>query len=359
MRIAIIETGLPPHSIGGAEMQAWNVARGFQQRGHYVTVFCRRATGSLAYEEKDNIRIFRVKSFRRPFGIVSYILGVFFLIFRERKNCDVLLCFRAWPNGVIGLLVQGFMGIPSCFSVRGGDWYFVEPFWWGKIIYRLLFKSKMKVLVQTSKIRSEIVANYPEVKPLVIPNGIDFDQTYELRGESVMFVGNLIARKGVDVLIKAFEGISDAELFIVGDGPERAKLEALAASLNVTFFGKATPENIRPLMAKHGRIVVLPAVAGEGMPNVLLEAMSIGIPVVASDIAGIRDLLNNGNNGILVPPSEPQALQDAINRVMQDDSLWSQLSSAGKQAGKKYDWSAVVTQWEHVFTDMLCNQKKR
>lgn len=356
MKIGIIETGLPPQSLGGAEMQAWNLARRFQEKGHEVTVFCRRSAHTPRYEQKENVRIFRIRSLRRPFGILSYIFGGLFCIAKERKNCDVLLCFRAWPNGVIGLLAQKIFGIASCFSIRGGDWYFVEPFWWGKLIYRLLFSSKMKVLVQTAKIRSEILAKYPEVQPVIIPNGIDFAKTYSLKGKSVMFVGNLISRKGVDVLIEAFKGIPDSKLTIVGDGPERSRLEKLASGLNVDFVGRLEPDEIRQYMADYAKVLVLPAVAGEGMPNVLLEAMSIGVPVVASDVAGIRDLLENGKAGVLVPPGEPFTLSDAVNTVLRDKSLWKQLSLSGRQTSRKYGWNKVIVRWEQLFADMVLDQ---
>lgn len=356
MKIGIIETGLPPQSLGGAEMQAWNLARRFQKKGHEVTVFCRRSTHTLKYEQKENVRIFRIKSMQRPFGILSYLLGVFFCIVKERKNCDVLLCFRAWPNGIIGLLAQKVLGIASCFSIRGGDWYFVEPFWWGKIIYRLLFSSKMDILVQTAKIRSEILAKYPEVQPLIIPNGIDFDHSYNLKGKAVVFVGNLIPRKGVDVLVEAFKGLSGSKLIIVGDGPERSKLEKLACNSNVDFVGRLEPDEIRQYMADHARVLILPAVAGEGMPNVLLEAMSIGVPVVASDVAGIRDLLENGQAGVLVPPGEMVTLRDAINEVLTDKKKWEQLSLSGRQAASKYSWDKIVVLWEQLFTDMMLDQ---
>jgi glycosyltransferase involved in cell wall biosynthesis len=356
MKIGIIETGLPPQSLGGAEMQAWNLARRLQKKGHEVTVFCRRPTHTPKYEQKENVRIFRTHSMRRPFGILSYLLGIFFCIVKERKNCDVLLCFRAWPNGVIGIFSQKILGIVSCFSIRGGDWYFVEPFWWGKIIYRLLFSSKLPVLVQTAKIRSEVMDKYPEVRPLIIPNGIDFDHSYSLNGKAVMFVGNLIPRKGVAVLIEAFKGISGSKLIIVGDGPERSKLEKLACGLNVDFVGRLEPGEVRQYMAAYANVIILPAVAGEGMPNVLLEAMSIGVPVVASDVAGIRDLFENGQAGVLVPPGEVDALRNAINEVLTDHNFWKQLSLAGRQTACKYSWDKVVIRWEQLFADMVTDQ---
>lgn len=358
MKIGIVETGLPPHQVGGAEVQAWNLARQFQKKGHDVTIFIRRSAGIPKYERRDHIRIFTVKSIRRPFGILSNILGVFVCVARERGNLDVLLCFRAWPNGFAGLLAQKFLGLASCFSIRGGDWYFVEPYWWGKIIYRLLFASEMGVLVQTEKVRSEVVARFPDVEPLIIPNGIDVNGGYSPMGQSILFVGNLIPRKGVNVLIEAFQGLSGSTLKIVGDGPERSRLEEMAQGLSVEFVGRIKPGEIRQYMADHAKLLVLPAVAGEGMPNVLLEAMSIGIPVVASDIAGICDLLENGRAGILVDPGDVTGLRHALTRILGDNDLWKELSTASRETAGKYNWEIIVERWELLFESMLNSAPK-
>ena len=138
MKIGIIETGLPPHQIGGAELQAWELARRLRKNKHDLILFTRQLAGTEKYQEKEGIKIFRTLPLGRPFGIVSYILGLFLLVYRKRKELDVLLCFRAWPNGVIGWLAYKLLGLPVCITIRGGDWYFVEPYWWGKIIYKLL-----------------------------------------------------------------------------------------------------------------------------------------------------------------------------------------------------------------------------
>ena len=351
MKIGIVETGLPPHHIGGAELQAWSLAKQLAGK-HDVTIFTRRSPDTGKYDKISNIRIFRMKPLFCPLGIASYVFGTLYTITAERRRLDLLLCFRAWPNGIIGLLVTLMLRIPTCFSIRGGDWYFVNPYWWGKIIYKLLFASSMPVVVQTKKIRSEIVAEYPAVDPLVIPNGIDIEEEQKVSGRTIVFVGNLIPRKGIDILLEALRGLPKYPLTIIGDGPDRAELGKKAAGLDVQFLGKVQPEKIRKLMAIHGKIFVLPAIAGEGLPNVLLEAMSIGLPVIASDVAGVRDLLDGGNAGMLVEAGNVTSLREAIYCLWNNDRLRNELAESGRREVEKYSWDKVVAGWERLFSKM-------
>ncbi len=354
MKIAIVETGLPPHQIGGAELQAWNLATELKRRGHEVSVFTRQLPGTSGYEFKDDIRIFRVDTYRRPFGIASYLLGILSLIKKQERAIDIVLCFRAWPNGVIGLMAQRLLKIPACFSIRGGDWYQVEPRWWGKIIYKALFASGIPVLVQSQKMAHEIRESYPAVVPKIIPNGIRLNALEHCNGDSVIYVGNLHPHKGVKLLLEAVRQIPECSVKILGDGPGRESLEKSAAGLNVQFYGRVSPEMVREVTLNYGKILVLPTLYSEGFPNSLLEAMSLGIPVIASDVpGGVRELLENGKAGILVTPGDVGALQRAIETLMTDQSLQNEMSRTGRQAAEKYSWPNIAARWEELFQQML------
>ncbi len=119
------------------------------------------------------------------------------------------------------------------------------------------------------------------------------------RPRSIVFVGRLVAQKNVESLIDAMQGF-DSELTIVGDGPLRADLERRAAGLRVTFAGVVPNENLPGLLNRH-ELFVLPS-RYEGMPKVLLEAMACGLACVATDIPGNRDLIVDGESGLLCAP---------------------------------------------------------
>lgn len=353
MKIAIVETGLPPHQIGGAELQAWNLAVQLQRRGHKVSVFTKLLPGTTPHEIKDHIHIFRATALPKPFGIASYLAGILFFIWKQRSAIDVVLCFRAWPNGIIGLFSQILIRIPSCFSIRGGDWYCVVPKWWGKIIYSFLFHSKMPVLVQSKKIAEEIQAKNPKVIFNVIPNGIQLSKPESNTGDSIVYVGNLNPHKGVNVLLDAVRQLSDCPLKIIGDGTTREMLEKQATGLNVQFFGRVPPDKVRELTMKHGKLLVLPTLYSEGFPNVLLEAMSLGIPVIATDVAGgVGELLEDGKVGILVPPGDAFSLKEAIEKVWSNVQLQDEMAKSGRKTAEKYSWPNVAGMWEQLFEQM-------
>lgn len=353
MKIAIVETGLPPQQIGGAELQAWNLAVQLQRRGHQVCVFTKLLPGTNPHEVKDDILIYRAKSLRKPFGIASYIAGIVFHIWKKRFDIDVVLCFRAWPNGMIGLFSQVLMRKPSCFSIRGGDWYCVEPKWWGKIIYNFLFYSKMPVLVQSKMIADEIQEKYPKVTFHVIPNGIQLSKPKESKGDSIVYVGNLNPHKGVNVLFEAVRQLPGCPLKIIGDGSTREILEKQARGIDVQFFGRVLPEKVRELTIKHAVLLVLPTLYSEGFPNALLEAMSLGIPVIATDVAGgVKELLEDGNAGILVPSGDAVSLKEAIEKVWSSAQLQEEMANSGRRAAEKYSWPNITRQWEHLFKQM-------
>lgn len=167
----------------------------------------------------------------------------------------------------------------------------------------------------------------PETRIAIIPNSVD---TAELERAPVvprselgipdhvpllLFVGRLHRQKGVDVLLRAFAGVlcrcPTAWLLIVGEGPERRQLGELAQELGVArqirWSGKTA--NVWGIM-KGADVLVLPS-RWEGMPNVVLEAMALGVPVVATRVEGVTELLSHGG-GVTVPPEDADALTEAI-----------------------------------------------
>jgi glycosyltransferase involved in cell wall biosynthesis len=177
----------------------------------------------------------------------------------------------------------------------------------------------------------------------------------------ILFVGRLVERKGVTHLIEALRQLPPAvpaEVTIVGDGPERSRLEAQAASAGlarrVRFAGRVSDDDLRDAYAA-AHVLVLPAVADargdtEGLGVVLLEAMSFGVPVVASAIAGITDIIDDGRTGLLVPPGDPAALAAALRRLAEELGLAARLGDAGRRhVATHFTWDAILAQWEECY----------
>jgi phosphatidylinositol alpha-1,6-mannosyltransferase len=178
---------------------------------------------------------------------------------------------------------------------------------------------------------------------------------------SILFVGRLIERKGVAHLIRALGIVRQAvpaRLVVIGDGPERTRLERLAREAgvgeHVEFRGRVSDEALREAYAS-ADVFALPSVFDarqdtEGLGVVLLEAMNYSVPVVASEIGGIIDIVQHERTGLLVPPGDQGALAGALTRVLTDRSLSERLGAAGLRALREsFSWERIVDRWEIVY----------
>src|SRR2546427_241939 len=180
----------------------------------------------------------------------------------------------------------------------------------------------------------------------------------------VLFVGRLVERKGVAHLIEAIARLGSLapRLEIVGEGPERPGLEALAGRLEVAdrvvFRGKIPPDELQASYAR-AAVGVFPSVLDarrgtEGVGGVLLEAMNHATPVIASRVGGIPDIVEDGVSGLLVPPGDAAALAAAVRRLGDDPALARRLGEAGRRRlREQFSWPAIVQRWLDLYTDLV------
>ena len=180
----------------------------------------------------------------------------------------------------------------------------------------------------------------PRIKVHHLP--LDLDEfAFEPGGrddDHIVAVGALEPAKGHETLLRAASIIAarrtDLRVTLIGDGSERRALERLAASLGigerVTFTGWRTPEEVRQAIVKATVLVHPSAGLGDAVPTVIKEALALGTPVVASDVAGIPELLDGGHCGGLVPPADPGALADAVGRLIGEPARLERYAAAGR-----------------------------
>jgi glycosyltransferase involved in cell wall biosynthesis len=181
---------------------------------------------------------------------------------------------------------------------------------------------------------------------------------------TLLSVGRLVERKGVRYLIEAvalLPATLDARLVVIGDGPERAALEAQARELGVTdrvaFRGWVSPAELDQAYAD-ASVFALPAVVDargdtEGLGMVLLEAMTYKIPVVATPLGGITDIVTDERTGLLVAPNSARALADGIARLATDPALASRLADAGQiYARDHFSWESVLAAWRALYASV-------
>jgi glycosyltransferase involved in cell wall biosynthesis len=232
----------------------------------------------------------------------------------------------------------------------------------GGLIERWGEHSAEAVSVITSRLHRLLLSDgVDENRVHLIPPGVDpslFEGPFEdpfagIRRPRVLFVGRLAPQKGVSTLVEAAGLLKDpsAQVLLVGDGPERKALERDAERLGVGdrlhFVGFFAHERL-PAVFAHADLLVLPSLYEE-LGTVLLEAMQAALPIVASRTGGIPDVIEDGVNGILVPPGEPEELAHAINRLLADRDLARRLSEGAQERAKDYDWEVLAERVLRVY----------
>lgn len=171
--------------------------------------------------------------------------------------------------------------------------------------------------------RQLIRGGFPDEKIRVNPFGIDCDliqPRYDHEGY-FLFVGRLSEEKGIETIIRAAKMIGNVQLKIVGRGPDMDRLHRIADSTpSIQFLGFRDGEELRKLY-RGACAVLLPSMVNENFPLSALEAMSAGKPVIASDVGGVGEIVEDRINGILVAPTDLQGWVEAILRIMYDDQL--------------------------------------
>ncbi|MFC1871161.1 glycosyltransferase family 4 protein [Chloroflexota bacterium] len=363
MKIIILSHWFLPSKVGGSERAVYHYAKMLSQRKHEVHVITQLDDKKLAASEVvEGFNVYRIKRWHlRILGTLYYFLQVYHKI-RQLKP-DVI-----HEQGISGLAfgIKGFLKIPYVVSPRGTELYLASGLYRKFIIRPALSNAAVRIAL-TQNMVDEMKRIFPnEVN--IIPNGVDLArfEAYS-RGDArqrlgiaemekiILCVANLRWEKGHEYLIEAMVDVSNSypetRLFIVGDGPRREIIQNLVQNkgLNekVVFTGFIPPDMIPEYMAA-ADVFVLPSLT-EGFPNVLLEAMAAGLPIVATRVGGVPEIVTDGQNGFLAAAKDSQQLADKISLLLKDEDIRKQLYTNNIEKAKQHNWSKVVTALEQVY----------
>jgi glycosyltransferase involved in cell wall biosynthesis len=212
----------------------------------------------------------------------------------------------------------------------------------------------------------------------VLPMGVDteyFSKTHDvaslkrkfkIEGPVILFVGRLIDWKGTAYLIKAMpetlQRFPTAKALIIGSGPQKDELVGLAETLalqeHVIFIDEVPQEELVAFYSM-ADIFVLPSIVNEngeteGLGVVLLEAMACGLPVIASNVGGIPDIIKDGETGLLVRQKDARSLSDQIIRLLSDDNLRKEVLINGQNLIKaEFSWEIVTDKFIEIYREVL------
>jgi glycosyltransferase involved in cell wall biosynthesis len=233
--------------------------------------------------------------------------------------------------------------------------YYFKPF---TTLYNSVFDNvllrRADAVVVSSKSYYDVVRGCS--RKYAVPWGVDIDKFSGNRapheGYRVLFVGQMRPYKGLKVLLQAVKNI-DAQLSVVGDGPDRAKYEKYARTWgveNVRFYGAISDDALRQMYLNND-VLALPSVSlNEAFGLVTLEAAAAGCAVVASDILGLRDIVKEF--GLLVKPNNPQKLREALLRL-KDEATREKYTTKGRYVVKEYSWRRVAEEYAKIYAEVI------
>jgi phosphatidyl-myo-inositol alpha-mannosyltransferase len=246
-------------------------------------------------------------------------------------------------------------------------------YFYGKPILRPFFR-KLHGHIAVSSAARDFVGEYFRADYRVIPNGIDFprfntrypplEQLADGR-PTVLFVGRLEKRKGLKFLLRAWPKVLErqpnARLVVVGRGRPLEGYRRFAARQgwspsDVVFAGYVAAEDL-PRYYQSCDVFCAPNTGQESFGIVLLEAMAAGAPIVASDIPGYRDVVSDGEQGLLVEPKNPGAIADAVLRLLANPELRANMRRTGQDNARAYDWPRVATEVLDYYFEVLARRE--
>ncbi len=257
----------------------------------------------------------------------------------EQEQVDCIHNHFVGGSATVSMLASELTGIPFSFTMHGPADLF-EPAKWAlrEKTKRARFVSTISYFARSQLMYLSDNPDWDKIK--IIHCGIDpanytpRENPGERAETRLMFVGRLAPVKGLYILLEALGALigknPDLKLVIVGDGPERARLEKAAEPLgaHVEFAGYKSQAEVSDLM-RETDIFVLPSFA-EGVPVVLMEAMASGVPVIATTVAGVSELVEDGVHGRLVRPGDPDALAEKIAELVADRATRHRMGIAGR-----------------------------
>lgn len=342
--------------VGGLERVAVVLATAMVQRGYRLSIVCYDSMGPLAEEARNN-NIFVELLPRRPGIDLGYIWRLAMGLRRLAPDVLHMHSDTAMFYGTLAAMVAK-VRTRICTEHDG-----VFP---RSRRVRMANRFLLKHLTQAVAVSGTVKELWCQEdgidrsRVLVVPNGVpDIFTARPAREEggsgslTFGYLGRLSPEKGVDVLIEAFARACDrlarARLAIVGDGTERSSLEAMARMLGiqtrVDFLG--VRHDVATMLAGMD-VFVLPS-RREGLPMAILEAMSMGLPVIATAVGGVPEAICDGVNGLLAPPDDPSAIADAMVRIALDAPLRQSLSKQSRQVFlERYELTQMVNTYEQL-----------
>jgi glycosyltransferase involved in cell wall biosynthesis len=379
----ILNYEFPPIGGGGGTCSRY-FARELARLGHEVEVVTSHWGKLPRVVKKGRFTLRRLRGLRRlpgqsnPVEMMAYVATAFpYLLLRGAPKPDVMISFHSIPSGMPAFPLSMLWGVPHIVLFRGGDvpgWlpgelqlYHRATLW----LNRLIVYQSAEALANSDGLRNLAQKSFPKKQVGVICNGIDLgsfcppadNRSGRTGPVRLVFAGRITTQKGIETILdalahEAMRGL-DWHLDVAGDGPMleeyRSRAEELGLSQRITWHGWLDRPEVRTLYGS-ADVLVFPS-RYEGMPNVVLEALGCGLPVVGTRIAGTEELVQEGRNGFLVEVDDPGALADRVATLVRDGELRRRMGAEARRfVEERWSWTSRAKELEDIVERILAQR---
>jgi teichuronic acid biosynthesis glycosyltransferase TuaC len=311
----------------------------------------------------------KITSWLNPVSMAAAALPTIMRLRRQRGDFDLIDAHFLYPDGAAAILLGIWLRKPVVVTARGTDVnefprYLVPRAW-----IRWVTRRAAALITVSGALRTALLGlGVPPERVTVLRNGVDL-QLFAPRGRSdlrrqlrlerstLLSVGHLVEGKGHDIVLEALPGLPDAELIVIGEGPQSTSLRASAARLGVSdrvrWIGNISQRELAEFY-EAADVTVLPS-KREGMPNVLLESLACGTPVIATAVGGIAEIVNAPEAGILMHDRTPQALCQAYVQLMAN---LPNRESVRRHA-EQFEWGPITSGLLEIFRSVISSNDSR
>lgn len=377
MRVLVLCYEYPPIGGGGGHV-AKSVAEKLAQRGHQLRVQTAGMSHLPRREEVNGVVVHRARSFRRRPDrctvpeMALFLVTSFLPTLRAMREWqpDVIHAHFAVPTGALACAISWITSIPYVLTAHLGDVPGGFPDQ-TDALFRVLkpltvpiWRRAARITAVSTHVQELAVRAYGRPVEKIL-NGIELSpvSTHQLPAlhtpRQLVFAGRFVTQKNLLLIVDVLARLRHLQwqATLVGDGPLMAQVREKVRSLDLTgrvaLPGWTTADAVDRAMA--GSDIFLIPSSAEGLPMAAVQALRHGLAIVGTRIGGLRDIVEDEQNGFLVPVDDKEVLADKLRRLLEDDAMLLKMKAASWEHARLFDLDAIATQYENV----LCRAAQR
>lgn len=384
-RVLMVNYEFPPIGGGGGTTTRF-IAKYMSKLNVDVSVITSKSGDEDSYEHPDGFKIYYVGPKKNKIStthipeLARFVLTTTFYAKKiiETTKPDLIHCYFTLPSGCFGLYCNKLFKIPFIVSALGADvpgfniadWRLDTYHKLTRPISKSIWKNASSIVANGSKLK-ELCEDFDKNKKIdLITNGVDQNLFYPAQNSGfriqnsetiqLLFVSRLMPQKGIETLIDACgilkeKGITNFKLSVVGDGHLKSKMFSLidkySLENNVDHLGWKSLEEL-PDIYRNSDLFILPS-SMEGMPSVVLQAMSCGLPIVATNVDGFKEVVEDNVNGFLVEYKNAEKLSEAIEQLIKSKNLRDKMSKESIEKSKRFSWESIAKKYLELYIDAI------